>query len=59
MCTYVMDYIVSFVFQIITQFKEQGLNTELYNKNREMGETFSIVPTSAIRSVISFVVFSF
>ncbi|XP_020533049.1 eukaryotic translation initiation factor 5B isoform X2 [Jatropha curcas] len=34
--------------QIITQFKEQGLNTELYYKNREMGETFSIVPTSAI-----------
>lgn len=35
--------------QIITQFKEQGLNTELYYKNKEMGETFSIVPTSAIR----------
>ncbi|KAK7270437.1 hypothetical protein RIF29_23567 [Crotalaria pallida] len=34
--------------QIITQFKEQGLNTELYYKNKEMGETFSIVPTSAI-----------
>ncbi|XXG40433.1 hypothetical protein AAC387_Pa01g1152 [Persea americana] len=34
--------------QIITQFKEQGLNTELYYKNREMGETFSIVPTSAV-----------
>ncbi|KAI8569232.1 hypothetical protein RHMOL_Rhmol02G0262200 [Rhododendron molle] len=33
---------------IITQFKEQGLNTELYYKNKEMGETFSIVPTSAI-----------
>ncbi|XP_017978635.1 PREDICTED: eukaryotic translation initiation factor 5B isoform X3 [Theobroma cacao] len=33
---------------IVTQFKEQGLNTELYYKNREMGETFSIVPTSAI-----------
>ncbi|KAI3878153.1 hypothetical protein MKW92_037333 [Papaver armeniacum] len=33
---------------IITQFKEQGLNTELYYKNTEMGETFSIVPTSAI-----------
>ncbi|RDY13856.1 hypothetical protein CR513_01163, partial [Mucuna pruriens] len=36
--------------QIITQFKEQGLNIELYYKNKEMGETFSIVPTSAIRS---------
>ncbi|PNY04227.1 eukaryotic translation initiation factor 5b-like protein [Trifolium pratense] len=36
------------VTQIITQFKEQGLNTELYYKNKEMGETFSIVPTSAI-----------
>ncbi|GAV91958.1 GTP_EFTU domain-containing protein/GTP_EFTU_D2 domain-containing protein/IF-2 domain-containing protein [Cephalotus follicularis] len=34
--------------QIITQFKEQGLNTELYYKNKEMEETFSIVPTSAI-----------
>lgn len=34
--------------QIVTQFKEQGLNTELYYKNKEMGETFSIVPTSAI-----------
>ncbi|XP_052297451.1 eukaryotic translation initiation factor 5B-like [Citrus sinensis] len=33
---------------IITQFKEQGLNTELYYKNKEMGKTFSIVPTSAI-----------
>ncbi|RDY01392.1 Eukaryotic translation initiation factor 5B, partial [Mucuna pruriens] len=33
---------------IITQFKEQELNTELYYKNKEMGETFSIVPTSAI-----------
>ncbi|GJW38029.1 eukaryotic translation initiation factor 5B [Tanacetum coccineum] len=36
------------VTQIITQFKEQGLNTELYNKNKDMGETYSIVPTSAI-----------
>lgn len=34
--------------EIVTQFKEQGLNTELYYKNKEMGETFSIVPTSAI-----------
>ncbi|XP_020261198.1 LOW QUALITY PROTEIN: eukaryotic translation initiation factor 5B-like [Asparagus officinalis] len=34
--------------QIVTQFKEQGLNTALYYKNREMGETFNIVPTSAI-----------
>ncbi|KAK9215732.1 hypothetical protein WN944_007738 [Citrus x changshan-huyou] len=34
---------------IITQFKEQGLNTELYYKNKEVGKTFSIVPTSAIR----------
>lgn len=36
------------VTHVITQFKEQGLNTELYYKNKEMGETFSIVPTSAI-----------
>ncbi|MED6149181.1 hypothetical protein PIB30_060004, partial [Stylosanthes scabra] len=34
--------------QIITQLKEQGLNTELYYKNKEMGETYNIVPTSAI-----------
>ncbi|XP_052200962.1 eukaryotic translation initiation factor 5B [Diospyros lotus] len=34
--------------QVITQFKEQGLNTELYYKNKEMGETYSIIPTSAI-----------
>ena len=45
-------FLILFFFfgcQIVTQFKEQGLNTELYYKNREMGETFSIVPTSAIR----------
>ncbi|KAK4793218.1 hypothetical protein SAY86_023653 [Trapa natans] len=36
------------LIQIVTQFKEQGLNTELYYKNKEMGETFNIVPTSAI-----------
>ncbi|KAL5779155.1 hypothetical protein ACOSQ2_009892 [Xanthoceras sorbifolium] len=29
---------------IITQFKEQGFNTELYYINKEMGETFSIFP---------------
>ncbi|KAI6691101.1 hypothetical protein NL676_027929 [Syzygium grande] len=34
--------------QIVTQFKEQGLNTELYYKNKEKGEVSSIVPTSAI-----------
>ncbi|CAH1443183.1 unnamed protein product [Lactuca virosa] len=34
--------------QIITEFKEQGLNTELYSKNKDRGETYSIVPTSAI-----------
>ncbi|XVF73327.1 hypothetical protein PTKIN_Ptkin12aG0192700 [Pterospermum kingtungense] len=33
---------------VITQFKEQGLNTELYYRNKEMGETVNIVPTSAI-----------
>lgn len=36
------------LIQIITQFKEQGINTELYYKNKDMGETFNIVPTSAI-----------
>ncbi|KAH7651943.1 Protein-synthesizing GTPase protein [Dioscorea alata] len=34
--------------QIVTQLKEQGLNTALYYKNKDMGETFNIVPTSAI-----------
>ncbi|KAL1562311.1 photosystem II [Salvia divinorum] len=34
--------------EIITQFKEQGISTELYYKNEEMGETYNIVPTSAI-----------
>lgn len=36
--------------QIITQFKEQGLNTDLYYriKPKDMGETYFIVPTSAI-----------
>ncbi|KAI0525238.1 hypothetical protein KFK09_004631 [Dendrobium nobile] len=34
--------------QIITQLKEQGLNTALYYKNRDLGETFNIVPTSAV-----------
>ncbi|CAL9216209.1 unnamed protein product [Arabidopsis halleri] len=31
-----------------TQFQEQGLSSEIYYKNREMGETICIVPTSAI-----------
>ncbi|KAK6923409.1 Translation initiation factor IF- 2, domain 3 [Dillenia turbinata] len=34
--------------EVIFRFKEQGLNTELYYKNSDMGETFNIVPTSAI-----------
>ncbi|KAM3304889.1 eukaryotic translation initiation factor 5B-like [Capsicum chacoense] len=35
--------------QVVTEFKEQGINTELYYKSRDMGKgTFSIVPTSAI-----------
>ncbi|GMN55532.1 hypothetical protein TIFTF001_024647 [Ficus carica] len=39
--------------QIITQFKGQGLNTELYYrvKPKDMGETYFIVPTSAITRV--------
>lgn len=37
------------VWQIVTQLKEQGMNTELYYKNKDRGETFNIVPTSAIR----------
>ncbi|XP_071689465.1 eukaryotic translation initiation factor 5B-like [Rutidosis leptorrhynchoides] len=36
------------VEKIKTQFKEQGLNTELYYENKDMGETYNMVPTSAI-----------
>ncbi|PIA44237.1 hypothetical protein AQUCO_01700086v1 [Aquilegia coerulea] len=36
------------VKDIINQFQMEGLNTELYYKNKKMGETLSIVPTSAI-----------
>lgn len=35
--------------QIITQFMEQGVNTALYYRNKSLSDTFSIVPTSAIR----------
>jgi hypothetical protein len=35
--------------QIVTQFKMQGVNTALYYKNKEMEDTFNIVPTSAVR----------
>ncbi|CAL5348567.1 unnamed protein product [Camellia sinensis] len=34
--------------EVITQLKEPGLHIELYYRNKEMGETYSIVPTSAI-----------
>ena len=39
--------------QIIGNFKEQGWNSDLYYKikNNDMGETISIVPTSAIRYI--------
>ncbi|XP_047094536.1 LOW QUALITY PROTEIN: eukaryotic translation initiation factor 5B-like [Lolium rigidum] len=33
---------------IVTQFKMQGVNTALYYKNKEMEDTFNIVPTSAL-----------
>lgn len=36
-----------FVHQVITQFKEQGLNTDLYYEGN-MRERYNIVPTSAI-----------
>ncbi|GJW71842.1 eukaryotic translation initiation factor 5B-like protein [Tanacetum coccineum] len=36
------------VTEIITQFKEQGVNTELFYKNKDRADTYSIVPTSAI-----------
>lgn len=34
--------------QIITELKEQGLNSELYYRNKELRKYVSIVPTSAI-----------
>lgn len=34
--------------QIITELKEQGLNSELYYRNKEVRKYVSIVPTSAI-----------
>lgn len=33
---------------IVTQFRMQGVNTALYYKNKEMEDTFNIVPTSAL-----------
>ncbi|TKW25514.1 hypothetical protein SEVIR_3G124200v4 [Setaria viridis] len=36
------------VTDIVTQFKMQGVNTALYYKNKEMEDTFNIVPTSAV-----------
>jgi translation initiation factor 5B len=32
----------------------QGVNTALYYKNKEMEDTFNIVPTSAIRFDLAF-----
>lgn len=59
LCSFYSKYYgFTLVFQIITQFKEQGLNTELYYKNKEMGETYSIVPTSAITYEYMFIVFN-
>ena len=43
------NYGVSLVLQILIHFKEQGLSTELYFKNKEMGETFSTIPTELLR----------
>ncbi|KAF2590139.1 hypothetical protein F2Q70_00040289 [Brassica cretica] len=37
------DVVIEFnmrLTHVITQFKEQGLNTEIYYKNKEMGDTF-------------------
>ncbi|KAL3621460.1 hypothetical protein CASFOL_036372 [Castilleja foliolosa] len=34
--------------KVKNQLQEQGLNTELYYKNKEMGDTHNIVPTSAL-----------
>ncbi|KAK1391916.1 Eukaryotic translation initiation factor 5B [Heracleum sosnowskyi] len=36
------------LIQVTTQFKEQGLNTEVYYDNKEIGKTINIVPTSAV-----------
>ncbi|KAG7597798.1 Translation protein beta-barrel domain superfamily [Arabidopsis suecica] len=45
---YVVDEFNKRVEQVKTQFQEQGLNSMLNYENREMGETISIIPTSAI-----------
>ncbi|CAL9215753.1 unnamed protein product [Arabidopsis halleri] len=44
----VVDEFNKRVEQVKTQFQEQGLNSMLNYENREMGETISIIPTSAI-----------
>nr|AFK46090.1 unknown [Medicago truncatula] len=36
------------VVKIVSQFRMLGVNAQLYYENNTMGETFSIVPTSAI-----------
>jgi len=35
--------------QIVTQFKQHGIEAEMYYDNKLIGETISIVPTCAIR----------
>lgn len=44
--------------QICTQLKEQGLNSELYYKNKELRKVISIIPTSAIRCVLEILEYS-
>ncbi|KAL8550816.1 hypothetical protein ACS0TY_000041 [Phlomoides rotata] len=44
------DVMSDFKRRIITQFMEQGVNIELYNKKKDREEYHSIVPTSGVRS---------
>jgi translation initiation factor 5B len=48
-CSAMIKTCACVTLQIVTQFKMQGVNTALYYKNKEMEDTFNIVPTSAVR----------
>ncbi|KAG6438119.1 hypothetical protein SASPL_103055 [Salvia splendens] len=45
--TYFPDENIRERTKLLLSLRSRGLNTELYYKNKEMGETYNIVPTSA------------
>jgi translation initiation factor 5B len=47
--SYVQTKFSSRFRQIVTQFKQHGIEAEMYHDNKLIGETVSIVPTCAIR----------